>query len=174
MNDTNTKINKFYNTRTIVIGVIIIAVILIGGTLLTGRSAGRDTEDAVRSVSLLYLDELAGRREQVVASNLRSSVSNTESAIMLLTPDDLSDMAHLQAFQARMKLLYGLNKFAFVDSEGLIYTSSGTQNDIDSYQIDYASIKEPEISIKDPASGDKKVIIAVPVDSIPFNGGSLV
>ena len=174
MNDTNTKINKFYNTRTIVIGVIIIAVILIGGTLLTGRSAGRDTEDAVRSVSLLYLDELAGRREQVVASNLRSSVSNTESAIMLLTPDDLSDTAHLQAFQARMKLLYGLDKFAFVDSEGLIYTSSGTQNDIDSYQIDYASIKEPEISIKDPASGDKKVIIAVPVDSIPFNGGSLV
>jgi hypothetical protein len=35
-----------------------------------GRTAGRDTEQAVRSVSLLYPDELADRREQVVENNL--------------------------------------------------------------------------------------------------------
>ena len=38
-----------------VAGVIILAVILIGGTVLMGRSAQKDTTDAVRSVSLLYL-----------------------------------------------------------------------------------------------------------------------
>lgn len=53
-----------------VMGSIVVALILILGTIWTGRSASRDTQQAVRNVSLLYLDELAGRREQVVASTL--------------------------------------------------------------------------------------------------------
>ena len=48
-----------------------------------------------------------------------------------MTEDDLSDIEHLQAYQARMKKLYTLDKFAFVDTDGLIYTSFGTQNDIE-------------------------------------------
>ena len=52
------------------IGCVIIAVILTIGTLGLGRIAGNDTKAAVRNVSLLYLSELAGRREQVVSSIL--------------------------------------------------------------------------------------------------------
>ena len=60
------------NTALIaIIGLVAVMVILLLGTLWTGRSARKDTEDAVRAVSLLYLDELAGRREQVVAENLQ-------------------------------------------------------------------------------------------------------
>ena len=33
------------------------------------------TESAVRSVSLLYLDELAGRREQVVSANMQQKIN---------------------------------------------------------------------------------------------------
>lgn len=49
-------------------------------------------------------------------------------------------MEHLQAYQARMKKLYVLDKFAFIDSDGLIYTSLGTQDNIDEYAIDYLNI----------------------------------
>jgi CheY-like chemotaxis protein len=48
------------------VGGVLIAFILVIGTIWTGRSAQADTEKAVHAVSLLYLDELAGRREQVV------------------------------------------------------------------------------------------------------------
>jgi len=41
-----------------------------------GAHARQDTEEAVRSVSLLYLDELAGRREQVVEDNLQEKNSD--------------------------------------------------------------------------------------------------
>ena len=48
------------------IGVVAVMVILLLGTLWTGRSARKDTEEAVRAVSLLYyLDELAQGREGV-------------------------------------------------------------------------------------------------------------
>lgn len=157
-----------------VIGSVLIAAILILGTLWTGHKAKNDTIKAVSSVSLFYLDELAGRREQVVSSVLRRNVSDLKTAVGLMTDEDLSDIQHLQAYQARMKKLYTLEKFAFVDTDGTIYTSLGIQNDIEEYNIDYVGISEQQISIKNSDNGEKKVIIAVPVDDLSLGSKTLV
>lgn len=174
MTNNNESGRKSTVKKAALIGGIIVACILVFGTMLMGRIAKKDTEDAVRSVSLLYLDELAGRREQVIASNLKNSINNLQVATGLLETADLQDIEHLQAFQRKMKKLYGLEKFAFVDSNGLIYTSQGTQKDIDSYRFDYRALEGPEISIKNVDNQDKKVIIAIPLKRIPFNGQTLV
>jgi hypothetical protein len=108
----------------------VLALVLVAGTIWMGQSAKKATEDAVRSVSLLYLDELAGRREQVVEDNLQEKIKTIRVAIDLLTEEDLSDKAHLEAYQTRMKRLYTLEKFAFVDTDGLIYTSMGPENNV--------------------------------------------
>ena len=169
----NTKAGRGVDTtRTAIIGGIIVLVILIGSTIWMGQSAKKDTEEAVRAVSLLYLDELAGRREMVVENNMNEKIRDLGVAIELMDGSDLSDMEHLQAYQAKMKKLYNLEKFAFVDSDGLIYTSLGTRDNIADYKFDYDTLSEPEISILNPDSKDKKVIIAVPVD-IDFMGKKL-
>ena len=114
-----------------VFGSLILAIILVTGTMWMGSRAKLDTEEAVRSVSLLYLDELAGRREQVVENNLQEKIQTIRVAIDLMTDEDISDKAHMEAYQSRMKQLYHLDKFAFVDTDGLIYTSTWTQIDIE-------------------------------------------
>ena len=154
----------------VILGGILVVVILVLGTLWTGRSASDATGEAVHTVSLFYLDELAGRREQVVAYNLSSSIRNIQTAVGIMDKEDLSDSDHLQAFQTRMKELYDLEKFAFVDTDGLIYTSSGTQEGIEEYSFDYRTLSSPEISVKNLESQDKKVIIAVPVRDVSFGG----
>ena len=159
-------------TTIAIIGSLILAIILVAGTMWMGAHARRDTEDAVRSVSLLYMDELAGRREQVVEDNLQEKIQTINVAVDLMTDEDLSDKAHLEAYQVRMKQLYHLDKFAFVDTEGLIYTSTGSQNNIDEYSFDYRTLSEPEISIFHPEGEDKRIIIAVPVN-IAFQGKTL-
>ncbi|MBQ9607064.1 MAG: hybrid sensor histidine kinase/response regulator, partial [Lachnospiraceae bacterium] len=161
-------------TTLAVIGGIIVALVLIIGTVWTGRSASRDTEQAVRNVSLLYLDELAGRREEVVASTLSDYISDMDVALGLLTEEDLSSTENLQAYQLRMKQLYGLEKFAFVDENGLIYTSRGTRTDIDQYDFDYKTLSDPEISVKNADGDNVKVVIAMPTDSLPYEGHILV
>lgn len=109
------------NNRRIGIAVgIAVAALLTLSNIWIGESAKSGTERAVHTVSDFYLQELAGRREQVVASNLSSSIAAMRVAIGLLEPDDLSDVPHLQAFQSRMKKLYGLEKFAFVGENGMI------------------------------------------------------
>ena len=148
----------------IAIGSVLIASILILGTIWSGRSARTSTQEAVHSVSLFYLDELAGRREQVVAYNLRSTINNIYTAVGLMDVEELQDPAHLQAYQARMKQLFGLEMFAFVDTKGRIYTSTGVEEDTGAYRIDYNSLTEPQISVRDPSGAEKKVVIAVPLE----------
>ena len=161
-------------TKVIAIaGGILVLCILVFGTIWLGRSASGDTEKAVHSVSLLYLDELAGRREQVVEKNLTDRIYNMETALELLTPEDLSDVEHLQAYQARMKKMYRLEKFAFVDEDGLIYTALGQQTNIEEYPFDYKTISDVEISIFNLKSLDKKVIIALPLN-MELQGKKLV
>jgi hypothetical protein len=145
---------------------VLIALILVIGTFWTGQRARQDTEKAVNSVSLLYLDELAGRREQVVSSALQQNIDDLSTALELMTDEDFSDAEHMQAYQSKMKKLYTLEKFAFVDKDGLISTSTGTQNDIADYNIDYLHLTKPQITLKDPDGKSKKVIIAVPVSGV--------
>ena len=158
---------KAVNTAAIAVaGDVIVMLVLVLSTMWMGQNAREDTERAVRSVSLLYLDELAGRREQVVAGNLQDRIFDMQTALELMTEEDLQDEEHRQAYQKKMKALFGLEKFAFVDINGRIYTSVGIQDDIEQYHFDYQSLSQSEILVKNLESTDKKVIIAMPVDLI--------
>ena len=149
--------------RIAVIGGIIVLAIMIIGTFWSIRSASRDTDEAVHSVSNLYLNELAGRREQVVEDNLKDNINVIGIAVDLMTEDDLSDLAHMQAYQSRIKALFNLDRFAFVDDDGLIYMAQGTVEDIDQYAFDYKTLSEPEVSVKNLDEAEKKAVIAVPI-----------
>ena len=81
-----------------VAGGVALMLILVLGTVWTGRRAKRDTEDAAHSVSLLYLDELAGRREQVVENNLNEKISVIRVAVDMLTDGDLRDKSSLETY----------------------------------------------------------------------------
>ena len=154
-----------------IIGVLILSLILVFGTLWMSRSSKEDMQKAVRSVSLLYLDELAGRREQVVENTLNNDIEKIGVAVNLLSEEDLQDKEHLEAFQRKMKAFFDLEKFAFVDENGLIYTSQGYQDNIDEYNFDYQTLSEPQIIVQTlNSSSSKKVIIAVPIENIAFEG----
>ena len=158
----------------IMTGVIVVLCILILGSLWMGREARKDTDKAVRVVSLLYLDELAGRREQVVAANLNNSIDTIHIAVKLMTDEDLSDDTHRQAYQKRMKALYNLDRFAFVGASGTIYTSTGKSDDKGLYSLDFSTITGPEISVRVTEDGARKVVIATPITHRDFLGDTLV
>ena len=91
------KTGKNSMAPIVVAGIAIVALILIVGTIWMGQSAKKSTETAVHAVSLLYLNELAGRREQVVESNLQDKIEVIRVAVSLMSEEDLRDAEHLQA-----------------------------------------------------------------------------
>ncbi|MBQ3879753.1 MAG: hypothetical protein II727_05575, partial [Oscillospiraceae bacterium] len=160
-------------TLAAIIGGVALVVILVFGTIWMGSTARSNTESAVRSVSLLYLDELAGRREQVLAANMRDKIEVIETALDLMTQEDLSDQSHLQNYQVRIKALFQLDRFAFVGADDLIYTATGPRADIDQYHFDHKNLDQPMIMVENLETADKKVIIAVPT-RIPFADTELI
>ena len=160
-------------TTAAIVGSAILILILVLGTVWMGRSAKSDTEKAVRSVSLFYLNELAGRREQVVEANIEKRKQDMNTAIDLLSAEDLSDQAHLQDYQLRIKNLFNLERFAFIGADNLVYTSSGHMKDDGRYNIDFAHLNGPVVTIADIEGEDKKVLIVEPTD-INFEGTKLI
>lgn len=99
-------------------------------------------------MSLLYLDELVGRREQVVEDNLNDNINIIRIAVSMIEPEDLSNLEHMRAYQRDMKQLFNLERFAFVDSDGLIYTADeGITEEIGQYSFRQKTPAGPEISI---------------------------
>ena len=157
-------------TLVAVIGSIILVLILVGGTLWTAQSAHKDTEDAARSVSLLYLDELAGRREQVVANNLQNKINDVQAAVSLLSSENLSDLEHMRNYQRDMKRLLNLERFAFVDADGLIYTADeGVRDEMALYGFDHLTLSGAEIQVRTGEEGKKTVVIAMPIGDKNFS-----
>ena len=72
-----------------------------------------------------------------------------------------------------MRQYFGLEKFAFVNEDGKIYTADGIKNDIEEYDVDFFSLKDVSISIKNLKTKDKKVVIAQPV-SRSVDGNKLI
>ncbi len=166
---------RLMNPAVVIVGGIVVILILVLGTALTGRSATHDTEEAVRTVSSLYLDELAGRREQVVASNLADNIEKVRVAVGLIEPTDLESEASLRAYQSRIKQLYGLNKFAFVDTEGAIYTADEgrVEGRVADYHFDVETMTEPVVHAHNLERPEKQVVITVPIDPLQFEGHEL-
>ena len=162
VNDTRKGLGK-NSVLIAALGILLVMLILVLGSIWIGRSAKADSEDAVTTVSHLYLNELAGRREQVVEANLQQRIDDMNTALDLMTGDDLSSVENLQNYQAKMRRYFGLERFAFVNEDGKIYTADGIKHDIDEYDVDFFSLKDVNISIKNLKSKDKKVVIAQPV-----------
>ncbi len=168
------KVSNKKAIQVAIVGSLIVAIVLVAGTILMGRMASRDTESAVRNVSLFYLEELAERRKQVVTAVLDNYLSDMDVAIELMEREDVSSIESLQDYQARMKQLYGIDTFAFVDDEGTIYTSRGTRTNIDEYSFDYKNLTKASISVKNTDESDKKIVVAVPVDRVDLKNRKLL
>ena len=157
----------------IIIGAAVIAAILAAGTIWMANASKQDSNEAVRAVSLLYLDELAGRRAQVVETNIQNIIETIQIDVNMMTSEDLSDETNRRAYQQRMRELYHLERFAFVGESGTIYTADGPKEGIEEYDFDYKTISEPEVSIKKSKDGEKHVVIAAPISNKKFEGDQL-
>lgn len=146
-----------------IIGGVIALIVLLVGTVIIGFASTKRANEAAEKVSNFYLTELVSRRGEVVIQNLEDRKDNLSTALDLMSDEDLSDLDHFQEYQRRIKSLYKLEKFAFVDESDTIYTSQGQQTNISEYQFDH-NLTETKISIFNLNTSEKKVVIASPTN----------
>lgn len=170
------SVNEKQRRQTIanaVAGGIIIAVILLVTTVWVSESSRTGTDQAVSRVSAFYLEELAGRRAQVVAEELKTRFSYMENAVAILEEADLESQETLRKFFGKVKKLCGLNKFALVDENGTVYTEYTTTSGNDQYSFLSEDLTEPTIITKNLDRAKKQVILAIPVEGVEFQGSRI-
>ena len=95
-------------------------MILLVTTIWVTGSARTGTQQAVSKVSEFYLEELAGRRAQVVSEELKNNLAYMENALTILEEPYLESQETLRSFLGKVKRLYGVDKFALVDENGIV------------------------------------------------------
>ena len=151
-------------------GGILIAVILLVTTIWVSESARKGTGQAVSRVSEFYLEELAGRRALVVSEELKNLFGYMENAISVLEETDLESSESLCGFLGKIRTLYGVDKFALVDENGIVYTKHSITSGLSRYNFLSEELTGPVVSTANLYGARKQVALAMPVEGITFQG----
>ncbi len=154
-------------------GGLIIAIILLLTTVWVATSAQTSTNQAVARVSEFYLEELAGRRAQVVSEELNNNYAYMERALAVIESSDLESQESLRRFLGRVKRLYGVSKFALVDENGIVYTQHSTASGLSRYPFLSQELTGPSISMSNLYGARKQVVLAIPVEGVVFQGARI-
>ncbi|MDE6186151.1 MAG: hybrid sensor histidine kinase/response regulator, partial [Lachnospiraceae bacterium] len=165
----NEKQRRQTAVYAIVGGSIIVSILLIT-SIWVSNMARIGTSQAVSKVSEFYLEELAGRRAQVVSEELKNGFAYIESSLEILDESDLESQEALRAFLGKVKKLHGVDKFALVDENGNVYTEHSTSSGLSRYDFLSEDLTEPVIGTTNLHGAKKQVILAVPVENVYFQG----
>jgi len=158
----------------IAIGAAAVILVVTGATVWMGIGARNATDRAVERVSDFYLEELAGRRSQVVSRFFETKADQMERAVALMDREDLSSLGALRSFIGKIKNLYGLALFALVDEDNIVYTQYTTYMGGSRYSfLSGQQTDRRTITTSGTYGGGKEICLAIPVKDRDFLGKKL-
>ncbi len=165
---------KRSNLFTVLIGAVLVVLIVTAATLWMGAGARKATDNAVEKVSGFYLEELAGRRSQVVIRFFEAQADHMQRALALMTQEDLSSQNALRSFIGRVEALYGLKLFAVVDEDNVVYTEYTTYMGGSRYEFLSEELSQIRtITTIAAYGGGKEICLSLPIRDRVFNGKRL-
>ncbi len=166
---------KYSFLTQVVVGALVVAAIIASTTIWVSRGARTAANKAVGKVSEFYLQELAGRRSQVVSGVIDSQFEQMGRAIELMKPEDLVSQEALREFIGEIEDLYDLELFAVVDDEDVVYSRYATYMGGSRYdfltdgQLDDGKV----VSSTSLYGAVKQVCLAIPVSGLSLMGRPL-
>ena len=157
-----------------IIGGFIIAFLLIVGTSWNVESAQKQTQFVADKVSDFYIEELANRRVAIISDALKQNFQYINNALDSITENDLSSIQNLREYLGRIRRLYGVEKFSFVDEDIQVYTAHATSSGKSRYPFLEKGLSEPLVTTVLNYGGEKLLFIAVPVSGIEFNHKNII
>ena len=143
--------------------VVLAAVILICSTTAWLRSALLSSEKTVNDLVRFYLEEIAVRNTGTITSELEKKAKQMKQAMTALDPEDLRNEQSVRSFVGLVQQINGLDMFALVDAQGMVYTQDSTFSGVSRFSFLSEAINETQIHTVDSDETKTMVIIASPV-----------
>ena len=111
---------------TAVIGSLVIMAMVIANTLWASKKSGTATNEAISAVSTFYLEATADRRSKTIKNLISENFDEMEKAVDFIESEKVTSQEELRNTIGKVKALLGLNQFALVDEENIVYTQYTT------------------------------------------------
>ena len=165
---------KSKENKIVLTGGVFVLLLLIISTVWNVHSAQKQTQLVADSVSNFYIEELANRRVAIISDALKQNFQYMQNALDSITNEDLRTVSSLRSYLGRIRRLYGVEKFSFVDENGLVYAAHSTSTGKSRYPFLAQGLYEPLVTTVLNYGGEKLLFIALPVNGIEFNNKKIV
>jgi diguanylate cyclase (GGDEF)-like protein len=149
---------------------IIVVLLIILSTVWNIHSAQKQTHIVTESITDFYMEEIIKRRVSIITDVLKQNYQYMTNAIDSISREDLSSITSLRNYLGKIRRLYGVEKFSFVDEDCLIYTAHSTSPGKTRYPFLAKGLTGPLATTVLNYGGEKLLFIALPVTGITFNG----
>ena len=148
-------------------------IVLLAFSFKTAKSTRRETDNTVNKLTQFYIQELAKSRSSLISDELEKKHNYVNNALSVITQDDLKSVKSLRRYLGSVRKLFGMDTFALVDEDGLVYTSHSTFSGGTRYPFLAEQIKEPIYSTVLNYGGEKQLFMAVPVSGLYFQNSKI-
>ena len=159
---------------TAVIGSILVLLVVTAAALWTASGTRTAADHAAFAVSEFYLEELAGRRSEIVTSFLETKAQQMERAVSLLNPKILESQETLRKYIGNVEAIQGMGLFALVDEDNVVYTEYSTYNGGSRYSfLSGPDSEKRTITTSSIYGAGKQICLSIPVRNQSFQGKKL-
>ena len=152
---------------------ILLFLTLLVLSLRTSEKTRQTTDSAITKLSSFFIQEIAKSRTTLVIEELTKKRNYINNALSVISEEDLSSVKNFRSYLGNMRILFGMDTFALVDENGLVYTSHSTFSGKSRYPFLAQQKTQPIYSTVTNYGGDKQLFMAVPVSGIYFNNSKI-
>lgn len=176
MKKENKKRHTMEKKRWIhIYSVVLIAVlILVCATTMWFRSTRRSSEKTVNDMVRFYLTEIAERNSGAILFELDKRVSQIQRVTDVLSQEDLRDEQSIRDFVETVQQISGLDLFALVDEQGMVYTKDSTFLGTTQFHFLSRPITQLRVDVENSDENGPMIIIASPITSPEGSGIPMV
>ena len=150
------------------------ALIIIASTLIYGYTARKAADETTVSLGKFYLEEIADRNVYEISAELESNVGQLKRAVAQMRQADLQSETSLRTYLEMIQNLNGLDMFAVVDEEGMVYTSDNTFSGISRFGFLSEPVTEPRLYTTRSNRSRAMVLIVAPTEDVYFGQSHIV
>ena len=156
---------------TAVIGSLLIMALVSVNSLWNARQTGKATDDAVSAVSSFYLETMADNHAKTINNLISNSFDEMRLALAYIEDEEIHSQEELRDVIGRTESLLGMNRFALVDEDNVVYTryttyTGGSRHDF----LSEDNLEGKTISVVSLYGSSKQLCLAVPTPDLYIMG----
>ncbi len=156
---------------TAIIGSVLIMAMVSVNTFWSAKQTRGLTDDAVSSVSSFYLDTMADSHAKTVTNMISNSFDEMAIAVAYIEDEDIHTSKELREIIGRVESLLGMNRFALVDEDDVVYTRYTTYTGRSRHEfLSQVSEKDRIISVGTLYGSARQLCLAIPTPHLSIMG----